>query len=152
MGDLRCLTGYRSVGSCTLYYISKVDFLQELRNYPLDLEKYLFIKDNITIYRSQRNIGTKCHFCEKYTHSFDRCPFIKYIPYAEKHITIYRASIEQMRDEHKRRNSHHSTLESFASTKERAVNYLIENNPFPNEEELIERLELVNIGEEEFYS
>jgi len=30
------------------------------------------------------------------------------------------------------------------------VNYLIENNPFSNEEDLIERLELVNQGEEEF--
>lgn len=34
--------------------------------------------------------------------------------------------------------------------KERAVNYLIENNPFSNEEDLIERLELINAGEEEF--
>jgi len=31
------------------------------------------------------------------------------------------------------------------------VNYLIENNPFTNEEDLIERLELVNQGEEEFF-
>jgi len=39
---------------------------------------------------------------------------------------------------------------SCSVLKERAVNYLIENNPFPNEEELIERLELINAGEEEF--
>lgn len=39
---------------------------------------------------------------------------------------------------------------SCPALKERAVGYLIENNPFPNEEELIERLELINAGEEEF--
>lgn len=42
-----------------------------------------------------------------------------------------------------------STLVSLSNTKERVVNYLIENNPFHDEEELIEKLELINIVDDE---
>lgn len=50
----------------------------------------------------------------------------------------------------RRKESSCSSLFAYLHTKERAIDYLIENNPFSNVEELIERLELVNIGEEEF--
>ncbi|EAS03000.2 cation channel family protein (macronuclear) [Tetrahymena thermophila SB210] len=151
MGDLPSLTGYRSVGSCMLYYINKEDFNQEIKNFPQDQEKYQLIKDNIVIYKSQRNINTKCNFCDKYTHSFDCCPYVKYIPYREKTLILYRVSVESIRKPQERREFSHKVLSQLRQTKERAVQYLIERNPYQNEEELIERLELVNFGEQEFY-
>ncbi|KAL4444512.1 hypothetical protein ABPG74_016805 [Tetrahymena malaccensis] len=151
MGDLPSLTGYRSIGSCMLYYINKEDFNQEIKNFPLDQEKYQLIKDNIVIYKSQRNINTKCNFCEKYTHSFDCCPYVKYIPYRDKTLILYRVSVESIRKPQERREFSHKVLSQLRQSKERAVQYLIEKNPYQNEEELIERLELVNFGEQEFY-
>jgi len=55
-----------------------------------------------------------------------------------------------MRMTHSRSEYRCNAVLSCLALKERAVGYLIENNPFPNEEELIERLELINAGEEEF--
>ncbi|KAL4491788.1 hypothetical protein ABPG72_006043 [Tetrahymena utriculariae] len=151
MGDLPSLTGYRSIGSCMLYYINKEEFNQEIKNFPLDQEKYQLIKDNIVIYKSQRNINTKCNFCDKYTHSFDCCPYVKYIPYRDKTLILYRVSVESVRKPQERKDFTHKVLSQLRQSKERAVQYLIERNPYQNEEELIERLELVNFGEQEFY-
>lgn len=63
---------------------------------------------------------------------------------------IYNASADHVRMEHTRNTLRFSTLCNLAVTKERALAYLIEKYPFTNEEELIERLEVINKGDEEF--
>lgn len=62
------------VSTClsTIVYLDKKDFLEVIKNFPVDYERYCKLRDgskNSNIF----NLDSKCETCDLYTHSFNNC-------------------------------------------------------------------------------
>ena len=50
---------------CNINYLLKEDFLEVIRKFPIDNEKYCRLKDNVTIYKKYSEISHSCYSCER---------------------------------------------------------------------------------------
>lgn len=75
----------RSLECSRLIYITRKDFLEVLKSFPDDNEKFLMIKDTIVFDggNCMVNVNETCYFCDSKTHSVVKCPFLGYHPKKE---------------------------------------------------------------------
>ena len=59
---------------CSLAYLKRDDFLNILRNYPLEYEKFCVLRDSLIF--NDKRIDIKCTSCGEYTHSFKNCSIL----------------------------------------------------------------------------
>ena len=72
------LTGYgaKSTGYTSVFYIINKDFLELLKEFPQDSEKFCEIRDKIMLYKQIEDLHLECGLCGKKTHFIRNCPFI----------------------------------------------------------------------------
>ncbi|KAL4469022.1 hypothetical protein ABPG73_019790 [Tetrahymena malaccensis] len=68
------LCGVRSVGFCTLLYITRDDFLYLCKQYFLDYEKFCFIKDTLQFEGNFNILNEACYKCKETDHTCKECP------------------------------------------------------------------------------
>ena len=47
------------------------------------------MKDEYNIYQNSYGMGIKCENCDKFSHLFSDCPYIRYVPRKDKIIKYY---------------------------------------------------------------
>ncbi len=57
-------------------YLNKSDFLEVLKKYPLDFEKFHILKDNFRLFKSSRGLDHFCSACGKFTHEESKCSYL----------------------------------------------------------------------------
>ncbi|EAR91993.2 cation channel family protein (macronuclear) [Tetrahymena thermophila SB210] len=67
-------TSAKSLSVSHLIYCTYDDFVQVLKQFPKDHEKFCQMKDEILNYGEQLN--TKCTACQKFRHSIFNCPYV----------------------------------------------------------------------------
>lgn len=70
----------RSLECSRLIYITRKDFLEVLKSFPDDNEKFLMIKDRIVFDSGNTTLNETCYFCDSRTHNIVKCPFLGYHP------------------------------------------------------------------------
>ena len=81
-GELAFFTGRNSdMGSISLNVVSLVclnfdDFMEIIRDFPQDYQKFCMLRDNILIYNSTRGLEVQCSSCKNFKHTFSSCPDI----------------------------------------------------------------------------
>ncbi|EWS73104.1 cation channel family protein (macronuclear) [Tetrahymena thermophila SB210] len=68
------LCGVRSIGFCTLLYITRDDFLFLCKQHFLDYEKFCFIKDTLQFEGNFNILNEACYQCKQTDHTFKECP------------------------------------------------------------------------------
>ena len=94
----------RSIDFTTAYMIKKEDFMNLLRKYPKDYQKFCEIKDSINFYEDYKDLYIKCYTCHEITHLSQNCPNIKYKPIKDVLLHRYFISVDQKRVERIRKN------------------------------------------------
>ncbi|EWS74108.1 cation channel family protein (macronuclear) [Tetrahymena thermophila SB210] len=77
-GKPRCMS-IKSLEFTTLLYIKRVDFLQIVKYFPEDYERFCFIKDNIDLYRQYSKLNIQCLSCKQLGHIVKDCPQIHFV-------------------------------------------------------------------------
>ncbi|CAD8200380.1 unnamed protein product [Paramecium pentaurelia] len=98
---------FKSNGYVSLLILSKKDFMDTIKNYPEDFQKFCEIKDqmNLNLYPPQIENGVFCPACLLFNHNLKSCPQIQYIPDREVILKKYLLPREQKR---KYQNREHS--------------------------------------------
>jgi len=68
--------GAKSLGYTSVFYIPKKDFLELLKEFPQDFEKFCEIRDKIMLYKEIEDLHMECSLCGKMSHFIRECPFI----------------------------------------------------------------------------
>ena len=77
---------YKSKGFTKLISLKKSDFLEVLKRFPDDKERYQQIIDKINIQDDLKDLYIECASCMNRHHSHEYCPLIHYMPDREKII------------------------------------------------------------------
>ncbi|EAR91772.2 cyclic nucleotide-binding domain protein (macronuclear) [Tetrahymena thermophila SB210] len=72
--------GVRSLSFSTLLKIKRSDFVNILKQYQSDYEKFCMIKDKIIFSGFYAQLNEQCSSCKERTHSEILCPILHYIP------------------------------------------------------------------------
>ncbi|CAD8116561.1 unnamed protein product [Paramecium sonneborni] len=98
---------FKSNGYVSLLILSKKDFLDTIKNYPEDFQKFCEIKEqmNLNMYPPQIENGVFCPACLKFDHNLKNCPQIQYTPDKEVILKRYLLPREQKRKYKNRNNS-----------------------------------------------
>lgn len=89
-GEISFFTGNERLASAqskdftTLYLIKREDFLEVLKRFPEDYEKYFMIYDQINLENNYNALSIKCYSCEQKGHLSSQCPLIHYVPDRER--------------------------------------------------------------------
>ncbi|EAR83914.2 cation channel family protein (macronuclear) [Tetrahymena thermophila SB210] len=138
--QLPCSTGARCVNVTSLIFITRDDFIDVIRKHSKDYEKFCMLRDNIQVNHISRGLGTKCHLCGSFNHSFQSCHLVRYTPMKEKVILRYNR-MEQGRDpnyvRNDRRNPTSSARIAHEYLKDTAINFLLDFNPDETGEETV---------------
>ncbi|KAL4462758.1 hypothetical protein ABPG72_015013 [Tetrahymena utriculariae] len=138
--QLPCSTGARCINVTSLIFITRDDFIDVIRKHSKDYEKFCMLRDNIQVNHISRGLGTKCHLCGSFNHSFQSCHLVRYTPMKEKVILRYNR-MEQGRDpnyvRNDRRNPTSSARIAHEYLKDTAINFLIDFNPDETDEETV---------------
>ncbi|CAK67965.1 unnamed protein product (macronuclear) [Paramecium tetraurelia] len=70
----------KSVGFTKLLVLSRNDVLQELKDFPIDYEKFCHIKDDLIFNSKSSYIHRICESCSSSTHEIPICPLLHFIP------------------------------------------------------------------------
>lgn len=70
----------KSKSFSTVFKINQRDFIELLREHPLDYQKYCEIRDQCVFSRNFANLLPKCNSCGKNEHFTEDCPFLSYNP------------------------------------------------------------------------
>ena len=70
------LTTAKSLSFSSLFVIKKETFLEILRNFPEDYEKYCQIKDQINLYKDFSQLFLLCEACHNPNHNIIKCPWL----------------------------------------------------------------------------
>ncbi|EGR27295.1 hypothetical protein IMG5_198870 [Ichthyophthirius multifiliis] len=134
---------YKSKEIVTTAYISMPNFLQIIKNYSKDYEKYMMMKEKITLYQNYKNLGHKCQLCKSYRHILLNCFFVNPIFQRRKILYKYNKEDYQQRDEKYIRKSMKlkNQKKQRKDIKESIIQYIIEYNPLQQDVEQI--LEIV---------
>lgn len=85
----------RSLECTRLIYVKRKDFLEVLKGFPEDNERFLMIRDR-TLLNIGPNQSEVCYFCEK-KHNISKCPFLSYHPQKQLALGDWVQSISQRR-------------------------------------------------------
>ncbi|EAS05020.2 cation channel family protein (macronuclear) [Tetrahymena thermophila SB210] len=94
----------RSKEFCKLLFIKRQDFLEVLKEYQSDYEKFCYIKDNIMLYDNLDLIKKDCLSCLSTSHQLQFCPDTHYIPNKEHIIARFNHQNLKQRYEFERKN------------------------------------------------
>ena len=108
-------------GSCakssnfsTLYSIKIKDFLNIIKLYPSDHEKYCEIRDNIRINKNFSILSVKCLSCKENSHFIYNCPYLNFKPFKDILIKKFTHNYEQKRKKNLRINkTKHNALKNM---------------------------------------
>lgn len=78
----------RSTEFSIILGIKRDDFLQLIRDFPEDNERFCHIRDSLLHYDQQQIIGESCMTCQSKSHAMSRCPLTHYVP--QRHFVIAR--------------------------------------------------------------
>jgi hypothetical protein len=79
--------------------IKRSDFLNILKENPLDYENFISIKDKILLYDNFGDLGLKCSSCFSENHLLNDCPYIHYVANVRKILKKYQKPTNNERDE-----------------------------------------------------
>ncbi|CAD8109319.1 unnamed protein product [Paramecium sonneborni] len=96
---------FKAAGYVSLLILSKQDFLETLKDFPEDFQKYCQLRDQLTLNLDQELIkeGQFCPVCNKIDHQLNKCPQVQLIPNKEIVIKRHNFHHTQERRHHKRR-------------------------------------------------
>jgi hypothetical protein len=60
--------GARARNVVSMVYINKEEFLNAIKDYSDDFEKFIMMKDNLNIYSVSVGLGINCKMCGKFNH------------------------------------------------------------------------------------
>ncbi|CAD8093469.1 unnamed protein product [Paramecium primaurelia] len=87
----------KSVGFTKLLVLSRNDFLQELKDFPNDYEKFCHIKDDLIYNYKSTYIHRLCESCSSQAHEINLCPLLHFIPQKDLIIKRYQYALFQQR-------------------------------------------------------
>ncbi|EWS76666.1 cation channel family protein (macronuclear) [Tetrahymena thermophila SB210] len=102
--------GLKSAGISQLVYFTNEDFINTLKIFPQEYEKYSMLKDNMIF--QEKFIDLKCYCCNQYGHSTDKCPMVHHIP--DKFSTIIKQNKPEIQV---KRQAYKRTLNRMNSVK-----------------------------------
>lgn len=71
--------------------IWKKDFIDIIQKFPDDYERFRMIKSNISYDNDGTHVlNSKCLICGQYSHSFNKCHSINYVPNREKIMNSFK--------------------------------------------------------------
>ncbi|EGR30221.1 hypothetical protein IMG5_137760 [Ichthyophthirius multifiliis] len=153
LGEISFLSGMKTdhgaitVNVVSLVYLNIEDFLEIIKDFPEDREKFCLLKDNYQLYQSSRGLGiiflskyihifilqntkkgNQCQGCGKYSHQIFNCHFVKYIPNKDQIIKRFlKQDLYQQRIEFTRnRIKYYNTWDCLEDIKQAVVEVLIE--------------------------
>ncbi|CAD8100391.1 unnamed protein product [Paramecium primaurelia] len=96
---------FKAAGYVSLLMLSKSDFLETLKDFPEDFQKYCQLRDQLILNLDQQLIkeGQFCPVCNKIDHQLNQCPQVQLIPNKELVLKRHAYNIIQERRYHKRR-------------------------------------------------
>ena len=124
----------RSTDFTTVFMIKQEDFLNVIRKYNKDFEKYCEIRDNINHYNDYSDIFLKCFSCNEPTHPVKYCNLLHYT--ALREIIVRRhayTSFQNRKKEVRRRKKKDSNALSMLENIENGA-YVIQKEIFPPHE------------------
>ncbi|CAD8187429.1 unnamed protein product [Paramecium pentaurelia] len=76
---------FKAIGYASLLVLSKSDFIETLKDYPEDFQKYCQLKDNITLSYVPPTLenGVFCPACQNFKHPLNKCPQVQFVPNRE---------------------------------------------------------------------
>ena len=86
----------RSLECTRLIYVKRRDFLEVLKFFPEDKERFLMIKDRIAM-NIGNDLGEICYFCENKGHRISKCPYVSYHPQKQLIVGNWSHNIKQRR-------------------------------------------------------
>ncbi len=124
----------RSTDFTTVFMIRQEDFLNIIRKYNKDFEKYCEIKDNINNYNDYSEIFLKCFSCNEATHPVKYCNLLHYTALREIIVRRHAFTSPQIRTEEVRRykKKRHNALIALINIESGA--YKIQKEIFPPHE------------------
>ncbi|KAL4501614.1 hypothetical protein ABPG72_018665 [Tetrahymena utriculariae] len=160
------------VSTClsSIVYLDKKDFLEVIKNFSVDYERYCKLRDG-SKFSNFFNLDSKCETCNLFTHSFNNCPQVnifinkakivynltKWTPQLERNFQTRRQNNEQLqqsqmsnnlqnnilkKDQHSKRGN--NARSQHYSVLESVIDYLINRNPFQlDEDNLIEYMKSI---------
>ncbi|KAL4466998.1 hypothetical protein ABPG74_010595 [Tetrahymena malaccensis] len=121
----------KSLEFTTLLYIKRIDFLQSIKNFPEDYERFCFIKDNINFYSDYSHLNLECLSCKQLGHIVKDCPQIHFVHNQNK--TMYQflfCPVQERKKQIRKLNQKYQTILNNQVIKENAItlqtNYEIE--------------------------
>ncbi|CAD8084162.1 unnamed protein product [Paramecium sonneborni] len=88
VGNIIQINKLKSVGFTKLLVLSRNDFLQELKDFPNDYEKFCHIKDDLIYNYRSSYIPKYCESCQSSEHEVNNCTMLHFIP--QKDLIIKR--------------------------------------------------------------
>ncbi|KAM3146296.1 hypothetical protein pb186bvf_001641 [Paramecium bursaria] len=140
--DSKDLKTFKAIGYVSLLTLSKKDFLECLKDFPLDQQQYCLIKDKIILNPHQVKVpfGVYCPACQNFDHEFKECQIISYIPDRELIIKKYQFSTKQERSNHSRKTK----LKGFkAIANLELINDSVEDFQFDNPTSIKQQIKLL---------
>ncbi|KRX05691.1 Cyclic nucleotide-binding protein [Pseudocohnilembus persalinus] len=120
-------------------YITKYDFLVQLKNFPLDYERYRQINDQLCVQQIYKGLSLKCDICASHMHTTNNCCFIHYTESKEKIIKQNSfKNREQMRNISFKRLDKAILIQDYL--KEVVLQYIIDNDE-ASEDETLEKIQ-----------
>ncbi|KAL4510182.1 hypothetical protein ABPG72_010375 [Tetrahymena utriculariae] len=129
-GKPRCMS-IKSLEFTTLLYIKRIDFLQTIKCFPEDYERFCYIKDNIDLYSNRSQLNIQYLSCRQLGHIVKDCPYIHFVHNQNKTRYQFVFSSFQERTKQKRKlNQKYQTILNNQIIKASAItlqtNYEIE--------------------------
>ncbi|EAR84612.2 cation channel family protein (macronuclear) [Tetrahymena thermophila SB210] len=99
-GEARSLQA-KSKTVSQILYLELNQFIEVLKEDPLEYEKFCCIKEQIT--ESRTVVDQACYFCKQFNHAYDKCPFFTIKNQRQLFIERSKISINQTRQQHYRK-------------------------------------------------
>ncbi|CAD8070698.1 unnamed protein product [Paramecium sonneborni] len=147
---------FKAIGYVSLLILSKSDFMNIIRSYPKDYQKFCNLKDQFILQVQQQHLPNSqfCIACGNNTHGLKECPNLYITLDRELIIKRHQYSVEQKRQHQKRSKKRGKTSFSTLSDREIIEQFVIyfqmnnksqcklnqENNQFMNKKQRIVNL------------
>ncbi|KRX10404.1 Cyclic nucleotide-binding protein [Pseudocohnilembus persalinus] len=142
----------KSLDFSCLLCINRKDFLQLLKNYEEDYQRFCHIKDKI-LQNNLSRIKLPCKLCQEINHSFPTCPLIHYKPNELQIIQKHLISTPNQRNQKfSRRLKSYSYNKQYGNNIQEVINILEKNEQFLSQTEWKNIYNDDEILEPSFYS
>ncbi|KAL4437912.1 hypothetical protein ABPG74_001083 [Tetrahymena malaccensis] len=74
------LFNVRSKDFCTLLCIDRQDFLNLLKDFSKDFERFCDIRDTLIFNPEKSDVKQECYGCQQLNHLIENCPYVHFIP------------------------------------------------------------------------